>query len=188
MRPRRPPVKPATAQATAAAPGLPPPPVDEGWPRSYASGDTPTKIYQPQLESWDGFTLKASAAVEVDPVGGEPVFGIAQMTARTTVDYAARTVKLDDVKLPSAQIPFRSAEAVRVSRARARSGGETGGVDRAGRGSRRTSRSRRSRMQPRPYRSETSHRPSFSLCSRRCWSTSTATRATVRSRTPRSRA
>ena len=97
--------QPAAAQATAAAPGLPPPPVDEGWPRSYASGDTPTKIYQPQLESWDGFTLKASAAVEVDPVGGEPVFGIAQMTARTTVDYGARTVKLDDVKVLSAQFP-----------------------------------------------------------------------------------
>jgi len=97
-------VAPAGHQATAAA-ALPPPPVDEGWPRTYASGETPTKIYQPQLESWDGFTLKASAAVEVDPVGGESVFGIAQLTARTTVDYGARTVKLDDVKVPSAQFP-----------------------------------------------------------------------------------
>ena len=96
--------QPVGQQATAAG-TLPPPPVDEGWPRTYASGETPTKIYQPQLESWDGFALKASAAVEVDPVGGEPVFGIAQMTARTTVDYGARTVKLDDVKVPSAQFP-----------------------------------------------------------------------------------
>ena len=83
----------------------PPPPVDQGWPRNYAAGDTPVKIYQPQLESWDGFTLKGNAAVEIDPVGGEPVFGIAQLTARTTVDYAARTVQLDDVKAVSAQFP-----------------------------------------------------------------------------------
>jgi len=94
-----------TSGQASGAPPQPPPPPDQGWPRSYSSGDTPVTIYQPQLESWDGFTLKANTAVEIDPVGGEPVFGIAQLTARTTVDYAARTVQLDDVKAISAQFP-----------------------------------------------------------------------------------
>lgn len=100
----------AGAQESTPAETLPPPPVDEGWPRTYESGGTASKIFQPQLESWDGFTLNARAAVEVDPVGGEPVLGIAQMTARTTVDYGARTVKLNDVKVASAQFPSAPAK------------------------------------------------------------------------------
>jgi hypothetical protein len=95
----------AAAQQTAAPATIPPPPVDQGWPRTHDSGTTTTKIFQPQLESWDGFTLKANAAVEVDLVGAEAVFGLAHMTARTTVDYGAHMVKLDDVKVTSAQFP-----------------------------------------------------------------------------------
>ena len=64
---------------------VPPPAVDERWPRTYESGGTTTKIFQPQLEPWDGFALKANAAVEVDPADGEPVVGVAQMIARTAV-------------------------------------------------------------------------------------------------------
>ena len=87
--------------------------MDQGWPRTYASGGTTSKIFEPQLEAWDGFTLKANAAVEIDPAGAEPVFGLAQMTARTTVDWGARTVKLDDVKVTSAKFPSVSAPAER---------------------------------------------------------------------------
>ena len=78
-------VQPGAARMTGTpAQTVPPPAVDEGWPRTHESGGTTTKIFQPQLESWDGVALKANAAVEVDPTGGEPVFGVAQMTARTT--------------------------------------------------------------------------------------------------------
>ena len=57
-----------------------------GWPRTFVNGGTTSKIYQPQLESWDGFTLKGNAAVEIDQTGAEPVFGVVHLTARTTVD------------------------------------------------------------------------------------------------------
>lgn len=101
--------QPAAQQATAAA-TRPPPPVDEGWPRTYASGETPTKIYQPQLESWDGFALKASAAVEVDPAGAEPVFGIAQLTASS--GRGSRALGVAVGAGAAAVSPTTSAEAV----------------------------------------------------------------------------
>ena len=93
-----------TAAPSAAQSPAPPPP-DEGWPRTFVNGGTTSKIYQPQLESWDGFTLKGTAAVEVDQTGAEPVFGVVHLTARTTVDYSTRTVKLDEVKLTKASFP-----------------------------------------------------------------------------------
>ena len=96
---------PTATQATA-QPATPPPPVDQGWPRTYTTSGTTSKSFEPQLEAWDGFTLKANAAVEVDPAGAEPVFGLAKMTARTTVDWGARTVKLDDAKVTSAKFPL----------------------------------------------------------------------------------
>lgn len=77
----------------------------EGWPRTHASGGTTSRIFQPQLDSWDGFALKANAAVEIDQAGKQPVFGVARFTARTTVDCDARTVKLDDVKVTDASFP-----------------------------------------------------------------------------------
>ena len=36
------------------------------------NGGTTSKIYQPQLESWDGFTLKGTAAVEMDQPAWSP--------------------------------------------------------------------------------------------------------------------
>ncbi len=51
----------------------------------------------------------------MDPAGAEPVFGLAEMTARTTVDWARRTVKLDDVKVISAKFPSVSAPGQRAA-------------------------------------------------------------------------
>ena len=93
----------STAATTAAQPPAPPP--DTGWPRTFVNSGATSKIYQPQLESWDGFALKGTAAVEVDQTGAEPVFGVIHLTARTTVDYSTRTVKLDEVKVTNASFP-----------------------------------------------------------------------------------
>ena len=41
----------------------------------------------------------------MDRAGAEPVFGIVHLSARTTVDYLTRTVKLDEVKVDSASFP-----------------------------------------------------------------------------------
>ena len=47
------------------------------WPRVFVQGGATNTIYQPQLESWDGFRMKARAAVAIQPAGApEPVFGV----------------------------------------------------------------------------------------------------------------
>ena len=85
-----------SSSTAATTPGqAPAPPPDMGWPRTFVNGGATSKIYQPQLESWDGFALKGTAAVEIDQTGLEPVFGVVHFTTRTTVDYSTRIVKLD---------------------------------------------------------------------------------------------
>ena len=70
-----------------------------------ANGQTFT-VYQPQLDSWDGFTLEAYAAVAVES-GGEqpPIFGVVSLSAHTLVDKDERLVSLDDLKVTDAHFP-----------------------------------------------------------------------------------
>ena len=49
--------------ATARAASAPAP--DTGWPRIIVSGGATNTLYQPQLDSWDGFTLKARMVVSM---------------------------------------------------------------------------------------------------------------------------
>ena len=87
-------------QAPAKPAGAAPAGNEEGWPREVKSGNTTFKIYQPQLESWDGALLQAYVAIEVKVAGSDkPSYGAALLSSRTAVDKAARMVSLDNVKV-----------------------------------------------------------------------------------------
>jgi len=90
--------------------GAPSPPVD--WPRVIFRGGVTNTIYQPQLVSWDYYTLKAVSAVAVQ-ARGEPqaTFGTINLTIRTRVDRAQREVFFENIQIPQAFFPSASAQA-----------------------------------------------------------------------------
>jgi hypothetical protein len=76
------------------------------WPRMIDEGGVKYTIYQPQLDSWDGYNFAAHAAVSVLPAGlKEPTFGVIDITATTLVDKVARTVELHDIRIEKALFP-----------------------------------------------------------------------------------
>lgn len=93
---------PAATQAQAAA--------SPTWPQVLTSGDTKLTIYQPQLDSWDGYTLQARAAVEATGADGKSTYGIVQFSAHTLVDKATRWVMLDQYTLIKADFPSSAAQ------------------------------------------------------------------------------
>ena len=91
------------------------------WPRSFTVDALQYTIYQPQVESWDGRTLKVLAAVEVGAPGSDdsksdssksdssdktpPVYGTISLSATTDVDKANRTVTLEQIALTEINFP-----------------------------------------------------------------------------------
>jgi hypothetical protein len=76
------------------------------WPRIIDEGGVKYTIFQPQLDSWDGYHFAAHAAVSVLPSGlKEPTFGVIDITATTLVDKVARTVELHDIRIEKALFP-----------------------------------------------------------------------------------
>jgi hypothetical protein len=86
---------------TAAAPAGPDP-----WPKSADVNGTQFTVYQPQLDTWDGYRFEAHAAVSVLPPGyTEPIFGVINVTAATLVDRLSRTVQFTDLKVEKLTFP-----------------------------------------------------------------------------------
>lgn len=80
------------------------PPIE--WPRVVVRGRETNTVYQPQLESWDYSTLKARAAVAMQPVGSsQTIFGTIVIQARSEVDRAQRTVYLDQLQIIEGNFP-----------------------------------------------------------------------------------
>ena len=76
------------------------------WPKSADMNGTQYTIYQPQLDTWDGYRFEAHAAVSVLLPGyTEPIFGVIQVTASTLVDRRSRTVRFSDLKVEKASFP-----------------------------------------------------------------------------------
>jgi hypothetical protein len=98
------PSKPEKAQTTQA-------PATPSWPQVLTSGDTRLTVYQPQLDSWDGYTLLARAAVEATGKDGKSTYGIVQFSAHTLVDKATRWVALDQYTITKADFPDNASEA-----------------------------------------------------------------------------
>ncbi len=87
-------------------------PVSSQWPRVISRNGVTNTIYQPQLESWDYFTLKATSAVEIQS-GSAPqdVFGSIDFAAKTRVDRAEREVYFEDIQITHGTFPSAGAQA-----------------------------------------------------------------------------
>lgn len=84
------------------------PPVE--WPRVIFRDGVTNTIYQPQLESWDNFTLKAVSAVAIQPAGSnQATFGTIHLTAQTQVDRAEREVVFEKLEITAADFPAEDA-------------------------------------------------------------------------------
>ena len=96
----------ATGPTTGAKPSSDQTQPDIGWPRTLPAGGMAVTIYQPQLDSWDGFALEAHAAVALES-GGEqpPTFGVVELSARTLVNKEERLVALENLKITDARFP-----------------------------------------------------------------------------------
>src|SRR5262245_61313307 len=76
------------------------------WPKTIEQGGATYTLYQPQLDSWDGHTIAAHAAVSVRPAGAkEPDFGVLEITAQTYVAKQFRTVDFTELAVTKATFP-----------------------------------------------------------------------------------
>lgn len=102
----------STSMAQAPAPTVAPAPAkapaanaEPDWPHVVTSGTTTLTLYQPQIDSWDGYTLLARAAVAAADKGGKSTYGILHLSAHTLVDKATRWVVLDQYQITKADFP-----------------------------------------------------------------------------------
>jgi hypothetical protein len=98
----------AAASAPPPAANAAPVPRPDGFPHTQASDVGTLTIYQPQVESWDGYHLVIHAAASVLAPGAKaPVFGVVTVKGNTQVDKPSRSVLLyeswvEKVSFPSA--------------------------------------------------------------------------------------
>jgi len=97
----------AATDASAQGTSQPAPGQDSPWPLTIKSGVTTLSLYQPQLDSWDGFTLKARMAVQAATGTDSPhtSFGILNVEARTLTDKGKRLVSIDHLKIDKSEFP-----------------------------------------------------------------------------------
>ena len=80
--------------------------LSSSWPREVVVGETTFVIYQPQVDSWDGFLFEAHSAVAVEEVDAEvPLYGVISFSARTQVDKTERVVTFDRLEITEARFP-----------------------------------------------------------------------------------
>ena len=78
----------------------------QDWPREVLSSEGTITMYQPQIDSYSGNSLKARAAVSILPNGkNEPVFGAIWVDCRVLTDRPTRTVKLVQMEVRRARFP-----------------------------------------------------------------------------------
>jgi hypothetical protein len=76
------------------------------WPRVFVLNAATLRVYQPQVEKWEGNRLEFRAAVETLPEsGGNGSFGVIWGTARTEVNRETRRVTLEDLRLTRSNFP-----------------------------------------------------------------------------------
>lgn len=79
---------------------------DKDWPKMVEAMGASITMYQPQIDSWEGNTFEARAAVSVVGSAGQaPVFGAVWLSGHFTTDKAARTVSFYDVTVPAVRFP-----------------------------------------------------------------------------------
>jgi len=76
------------------------------WPKVVKQADATFTLYQPQLDSWDGYNIAAHAAVSVLPSGAkDPTFGVIEITAKTHVFRISRVVHFQEISVTKATFP-----------------------------------------------------------------------------------
>ena len=76
------------------------------WPRTSKVDGTTYTMYQPQMDSWDGYLLKGRSAVSVQPPGTKgPIFGVFEFATKTLTDRVGRTVLLQDLEVTNLSFP-----------------------------------------------------------------------------------
>ncbi|HEX7230434.1 MAG TPA: autotransporter [Candidatus Binatia bacterium] len=82
------------------------------WPKILKQDGATYTLYQPQLDSWDGYNFTAHAAVSVLPSGAkDPSFGVIEITAKTHVFRLFRTVHFRDIEVTKATFPSAPTQA-----------------------------------------------------------------------------
>jgi hypothetical protein len=78
----------------------------QDWPREVLSSEGTITMYQPQIETYSGNSLKARAAVSIIPVGkDDPVFGAIWIDCRVFTDRPTRTVMLKEMEVRRIRFP-----------------------------------------------------------------------------------
>jgi hypothetical protein len=77
------------------------------WPRSQQTTAGTFTVYQPQADSWDGFTLDFHAVASFQPIDTKraPIYGVIHLTAATLSDKADQLVYLNNVTVSAADFP-----------------------------------------------------------------------------------
>ncbi len=80
---------------------------EDQWPRNVHSGNFDFKMYQPQVDSWDGFTLQAHAAIAVvkDPQEKNLSYGVLNFKVNTITDKGTRFVSFENWNMESVNFP-----------------------------------------------------------------------------------
>jgi hypothetical protein len=76
------------------------------WPRVVSSTGTTNLVYEPKVDSWDGYHLVARDAVEIQGAPGlEPAFGVVTIRGTTLVNKNDRTVELSHIEITGGDFP-----------------------------------------------------------------------------------
>jgi hypothetical protein len=80
------------------------------WPHTYQGSGAKVVVFQPQVKSWNNYTvLEGIAAVAVTPNGSSnATYGTAEFTAYTAADFTAGTVTITDPKVTVLHWPGQS--------------------------------------------------------------------------------
>src|SRR4029453_2816707 len=83
------------------------------WPKVVKQGNVTYTLFQPQLDSGDGYNFAAHAAVSVLPAGAKTAdFGVIEIAAKTHVSKEARVVHFMDVMVVKATFPATPDKAI----------------------------------------------------------------------------
>jgi hypothetical protein len=78
----------------------------DNWPREVLSSEGLITMYQPQIDSYSGNSLKARAAVSIMQTGkNEPVFGAIWVNCKVFTDRPTRTVMLEEMEVRRIKFP-----------------------------------------------------------------------------------
>lgn len=112
----------ATPQATATPQAGTQPQLgaESRWPLTVQAGDAKLTLYQPQLDSWDGYHLMARIATRVELGQGQEqeqeqkqtLFGVLNVSAETVTDKGEQTVLIRQAQVAKADFPSASPEQV----------------------------------------------------------------------------